>query len=548
MTDGLGNVTTYEYNCRNLLTKSIKHGGRTGTSGNYTYDLSKVQSYTYTADGQPATTTRVYDSFNRTTAKMVPDMGKSTYAYDITTGMDAGCTAQTTTDPKGNVTQKIYDRVGRISQVIADGLTTVYNFNDNGSVQSVVYSDGSREDYTYTIDNLLDTLTNTKADGTVIDTYRYTYDTAHNMLTKEDARGTTAYTYDILNRLLTVTEPSGKTTSYTFDASGNRLTQTIVLGTDTTVTTYTYDSQNRLTGTAEVLNGTVSETVAYTYDNNGNQLSQTSTAYISGAAQTPVIDQANTYDLFNQLIETVTSTGAIVLSTYNGDGLRVGKSVNGAVTRYLYEYQKVVLEENAAGDQTGRNVYGINLLTRQVEEDTLTYMYNGHADVTALLDTAGNVVATYYYDAFGNILAQTGTVNNNILYAGYQYDKETGLYYLNARMYDPVTARFMQEDTYTGEYNDPLSLNLYTYCKNNPIRYSDPTGHNTMEDYQYQLDMTDRANQQKKSAAVTSDGYNQNSNSKIQKQEQQRRMSKLRKLIKLKSQFLLCVKYRKIKT
>jgi len=144
--------------------------------------------------------------------------------------MDAGCTAQTTTDPKGNVTQKIYDRIGRISQVIADGLTTVYNFNDNGSVQSVVYSDGSREDYTYTIDNLLDTLTNTKADGTVIDTYSYTYDTAHNMLTKEDARGTTAYTYDILNRLLTVTEPSGKTTSYTFDASGNRLTQTIVLG------------------------------------------------------------------------------------------------------------------------------------------------------------------------------------------------------------------------------------------------------------------------------------------------------------------------------
>ena len=119
------------------------------------------------------------------------DMGTSTYAYDITTGMDAGCTAQTTTDPKGNVTQKIYDRVGRISQVIADGLTTVYNFNDNGSVQSVVYSDGSREDYTYTIDNLLDTLTNTKADGTVIDTYHYTYDTAHNMLSKEDARGTT---------------------------------------------------------------------------------------------------------------------------------------------------------------------------------------------------------------------------------------------------------------------------------------------------------------------------------------------------------------------
>jgi RHS repeat-associated protein len=575
LTDGLGHVTTYEYNCRNQLIKTISDGGRTGTSGNYTYDLSKVQSYTYTADGQAATktdrngntttylydihgnllsqtveaaagsttgsttvsytydnngntltmtdttgtTTRVYDSFNRTTSKTVPDMGTSTYAYDITADTDAGCTAQTTTDPKGNVTQKIYDRVGRISQVIADGLTTVYHYNDNGSVQSVVYSDGSREDYTYTSDNHLDTLTNTKADATVIDTYSYTYDAAHNMLTKVDARGTTAYTYDSLNRLLTVTEPSGKITGYTYDASGNRLTETDTLGTDVTVITYAYDSQNRLNGTVTTLAestvvtgdegtaaitttgaATITSTVAYTYDNNGNQLSKTTTDYVDGVAQTEVVDQANTYDLFNQLIATVTSAGVIVINTYNGDGLRVGKSVNGSLTRYLYEYQKVVLEENASGDQTGRNVYGINLLTRQAKDDTdtpaytLTYMYNGHADVTALLDTAGNVVATYYYDAFGNILAQTGTVNNSILYTGYQYDKETGLYYLNARMYDPITARFMQEDTYTGEYSDPLSLNLYAYCNNDPLMYSDPTGHSTLDDYEYQKNVEKRRN------------------------------------------------------
>jgi len=151
--------------------------------------------------------------------------------------------------------------------------------------------------------------------------------------------------------------------------------------------------------------------------------------------------------------------------------------VNGSLTRYLYEYQRVVLEVNIYGDQTGRNVYGINLLTRQVGVDTFLYMYNGHADVTALLSTTGTVVATYYYDAFGNILDQTGVLSNNILYAGYQYDSETGLYYLNARMYDPVTARFMQEDTFTGDRNDPLSLNLYTYCHNEPLMYSDPTGH-----------------------------------------------------------------------
>lgn len=68
-------------------------------------------------------------------------------------------------------------------------------------------------------------------------------------------------------------------------------------------------------------------------------------------------------------------------------------------------------------------------------------------------------------------------INNPIRYAGYQWDKEEGLYYLNARYYDPKIARFLSEDTYRGDPNDPLSLNLYSYVSNNPIRYYDPTGH-----------------------------------------------------------------------
>ena len=96
----------------------------------------------------------------------------------------------------------------------------------------------------------------------------------------------------------------------------------------------------------------------------------------------------------------------------------------------------------------------------------------------ALIDSSsGALGASYYYDAFGDILEQTGAVESPILYAGYQYDPETGLYYLNARMYDPKIARFLQEDTYRGSLNDPLSLHLYAYCFNNPLRYFDPTGH-----------------------------------------------------------------------
>ena len=244
------------------------------------------------------------------------------------------------------------------------------------------------------------------------------------------------------------------------------------------ITTYTYDAQNRLMLTVTIEGEfNIKEVIQYTYDNNGNQLTTIRTEYIDGVPQASVIAATNTYDTLNQLISTVTSSGDTIVNAYNGDGLRVSKSVNGVITLYLYEASRVVLEQDGQGSQTAWNVYGTNLIMRKVGADTLTYMYNGHADVTALLDSNGNLVATYYYDAFGNILEKTGTAENSILYGGYQYDEETGLYYLNARMYDPVTARFLQQDTHKGYYSDPLSLNLYTYCHNEPLMYRDPTGH-----------------------------------------------------------------------
>ena len=93
-----------------------------------------------------------------------------------------------------------------------------------------------------------------------------------------------------------------------------------------------------------------------------------------------------------------------------------------------------------------------------------------------MVNSSGSIVATYYYDAFGNITTQTGTANNNIKYAGYQHDQESNLYYLNSRFYDASIARFLQEDTYRGSQTDPLSLNLYAYCYNEPLKYYDPSG------------------------------------------------------------------------
>ena len=105
------------------------------------------------------------------------------------------------------------------------------------------------------------------------------------------------------------------------------------------------------------------------------------------------------------------------------------------------------------------------------------YQYNNHGDVISVLDQAGEVKNEYDYDAFGNAITEKETVSNPYRYAGYYQDSESGLYYLQSRYYNPRTARFLTEDTASGKYTDPLSLNKYTYCHNQPVTGYDPDGH-----------------------------------------------------------------------
>lgn len=86
------------------------------------------------------------------------------------------------------------------------------------------------------------------------------------------------------------------------------------------------------------------------------------------------------YDDWNQMVKAQTGDST-TLSKYNADGLRVEKSVNGTVTKYVYEYDNVVLETDGNSKETARNVYGTNLISREISGQSLNYLYNGHAEL-----------------------------------------------------------------------------------------------------------------------------------------------------------------------
>ncbi|HYE68780.1 MAG TPA: RHS repeat-associated core domain-containing protein [Anaerovoracaceae bacterium] len=544
-----GDETQYEYNCLNLMKKKIDADGRSGSAGSYIYDLKKVEAYTYYPNGllkekvdrngihstykydihgrlletkagsltvkntydkngnklsmtdATGTTGRIYDAMNRCIVKTVPNIGATVFDYDVLT--ELGAYKEVTTDPKGNISSKVYDELGRVIAVEEAGtIKATYVYYENGQKKSVSYpQNAAMESYTYYPNGQLHTLSNTKG-GTVLYNYSYTYDNAGNQLSKTEAKDggiglVTTYQYDRLNQLLKVMEPASVRTEYTYDQAGNRKSEAKTSDGAIKLLTYNYNEQNRLISTKEDI-GTTKETVNYIYDNNGNLLyskkeqlalitdpknipKATFSMFIMGQTteeENPFVAwmSSYSYDEFNQMTKSVTKEG-VIESKYNGEGLRTEKTLNDELTRFLYIEDQPILEVDQYGREVARNILGTNLVSRVVDKTTeMYYLYNGHADVTELITPQGTIVAEYTYDAFGVPKTTTGTADNPFRYAGYQYD-ESGLYYLQSRMYNPVIARFMQEDTYRGELNDPLSLNLYAYCNNNPLIYDDPDGH-----------------------------------------------------------------------
>ncbi|WP_228745459.1 RHS repeat-associated core domain-containing protein, partial [Paenibacillus sp. S150] len=193
-------------------------------------------------------------------------------------------------------------------------------------------------------------------------------------------------------------------------------------------------------------------------------------------------DTSYTYDLQNTLTS-VTQGSSTTSFQYYADGMRFMKTSGSTQTQVNYDFQgQVISEEKIVGGvftEQANFVRGDRVLVKKDKKASKDYyyLYNGHGDVVQIVNTGGAVVNNYTYDEWGNITSQVEGISNSFKYTGEVYDAETGLYYLRARYYDPGMGRFLNEDTVEGQIDNPLSQNLYTYVSNNPLIYSDPTGH-----------------------------------------------------------------------
>ena len=265
---------------------------------------------------------------------------------------------------------------------------------------------------------------------------------------------------------MNLTDSTGKVTKqYTYDAFGYVY--------NNTQGNYTTLLQKEIkTAQDENNNSNVKQTV-YTYDANGNQVTKTA----DGKTET------NTYDGLNQLIG-FTDGETTASYKYNASGLRYEKIVDGQRINHVWDGSKQIIADVIDNQFYEADCYirGTNLVAKYNyrngnKSEYTYYTQNAHGDVVNLTNADGEVTKKYTYDAFGVEKNIDENDTNAFRYCGEYFDAETGTIYLRARYYNPTTGRFISRDSFAGRRSDPLSLNLYTYCKNNPIRFIDPSGH-----------------------------------------------------------------------
>ena len=411
-------------------------------------------------------------------------------------------------DSEGELTQKVNTDTGLKYVYGTDSEVSVYRLSDNTLVQSYKEQSNDDEDITtssethfgvansyvtgeknisYTHgDNTAKYSYNTNEDDenkTVSDSVEYngnkalnaayTYDKDGNVLTKKysdiqtftneyDEKGrissssygetTVNYAYDTHGQLVSANDDT-----YDYDDRGNITSKTV----GNTTTTFTYNTD----GWKDLLVKVNDDKL--TYDANGNVLTYGDKEYTwsYGRTLTGITDGENKYSY-----------------TYDENGIRTSKTVNGATTYYNTDNGTILSQSD--GDNTWYFQYDTNGSPLGFVLNGIQYFYitNQMGDILAITDTEGSIVGNYEYDAWGKVLtADTDIAKQNpIRYRGYYYDNETGYYYLQSRYYDSNICRFINADIFEiAKRNNSTStiLNMFSYCFNHPVYSIDLTGY-----------------------------------------------------------------------
>lgn len=483
--DAKGNVTAYVYD---EFDRQLRMTYVDGSFEQFAYDAASNLTQRVTPANQ--TITYDYDALNRLKTKTTPTESTA-YTYDrgsrLTGISDADAALGYAYDALNRTTQVTTDPAGTLGPV-----TMSYLYDPAGNRTRFTYPDASFLTYTY---DELNRLTAIK-DAAAATIAGFIYDALSRRSQLSLGNGAiTTYQYDALGRLTGLQSVAAGNRAYTYDQVGNRLTMTDPAGGHT----YSYDKLYQLT-LADYPSGYAFTDTPFAYDKTGNRTTAAGTAYTAnllnqytqvGSSLFSNSPNGNltgdgtrtyTYDSEHRLL-TASAAGLTASATYDPLGRRLTKTLNGTITRFLYDGDRLIAETDGAGAITAKYVFGpgIDEPLRMTRGATTSYYHaDGLGSVVALTNTTGTIVERASYDVYGQtrVTSGTGTVltqsalGNRFFFTGREHDQETGLYHYRARAYDPRLGRFLQRDP-VGYAAGP---NLYSYVENNPTTWVDPLG------------------------------------------------------------------------
>ena len=402
-------------------------------------------------DDQAGSTVFDYDALGRAVLKRHTPAGAA-QAYALTLAYRPDGQLQSITYPQGStgpLTLKYtYGKRGLVTAV--PGVITAIGYDLDGRRSSVTYANGVQSTYGYDAVGHFAAIGHANGTGAFYST-TLAWDGTGNLtsLASPDHALAAAFSYDGLNRLTRAATGVGDIRTYSYDVTGN-FTQKSDVG------TYAY-GQNGAPATCLTTAGTAT----FTYSPLG-QMEQTpwGTQSFDSLGRLVAITGTTTaqfsYDYAGMRVSASFTKAGVTSTRVTPDALYAIE--DGTLVSYLYDGSRLVARDSGGGART--------------------YLHEDHlGSIVALTDATGGVADTIRYDPFGAIVArELAGSTTPVGFGGGELDLVSGLLYLQARYYHPVFGRFVSADPIVQDVYDPSAWNAYSYCRNNPQSYVDPTG------------------------------------------------------------------------